>query len=288
MDQGLIEGASVDKDHAVIFVHTESRKKFISYVKKLGQKFALNIQVSGVLEKTEKPGGLIFKSEGYPELVIRPHFPKRTMSQNDTLRGIERFIAWCFEGQKPDDVTVGYVHDAIVEKYSVEVLNPITKKNQPMRTSDPRMNTKIMSRIIEGALAELAEQDIPKEVMDVIGDDMLKLWRRWYEWRYTQKEDPIEEPVSWEEYKVRHPVCEFCGRGPLPGDPLERAHIISAGADQTVYEEPWNWLHIHHSHHMSQHGRGWSEVRAQFPHIVGKLDRAIAFWHEAKQEKLEV
>lgn len=288
MDQGIIEGASVDKDAAIVFVHTDSRNTFIPYVKKIDEKFSLEISFSGRLEKTEKPGGLIFKPDGYPELTIRPHFPKRTMAQNATLRGIERFIAWCFEGKKPDDLTVHYVHEAVVEKYSVDTFNPITKKHEPMRTSDPRMNTKIMSHIIEGALAELAEQDIPKEVMDAIGGDMLILWRRWYEWRYKQKEDPIEEPSSWEEYKKRHPVCEFCGIGPQPGDPLERAHIISGGRDQTVYEEPWNWLHVHHSHHMEQHGEGWGEVRAKYPHIVGKLDRAVAFWHEAKQQKMEV
>ncbi|MCK5344430.1 MAG: hypothetical protein KAR20_13540, partial [Candidatus Heimdallarchaeota archaeon] len=115
------------------------------------------------------------------------------------------------------------------------------------------------------------------EILRTIGHDMKNLWSNWYSWRYDQEKDPLfeaESEMTWVKYKELHPVCELCALAGVDSDPLERMHIISAGADQTIYEMPWNWTAAHRSHHTLQHSEGWEIIEKSYPHIKGKIKRA--------------
>jgi hypothetical protein len=231
-----------------------------------------------------KQGGII--NVGFidlPDVYLEVKYREAAKAQITTLRGLERFIFWATEGYKSrGDRDIFYIHEAIIEQFSREVVNPLTGQKQMMRTSDPNMDTKTMARMIEGALNWLMTLDIPDEVQRVAGKDMKELWENWYKWRYSQGEkDPLfdeERTYTWEAYQEVHPVCELCGLPAGYNDPLERMHIISAGADGTIYEEPWNWLHSHRSHHALQHNEGWENVVKAFPVIKDKITRARAVW----------
>lgn len=209
-----------------------------------------------------------------PTVEFETESSRRSMNQHKTLRGIERFIAWAMLLRKPLDTEVEFVHEAVLEDVGITIVNPISGHPILKRTS--MMSAKEMAQCIERALVMLALQDISNEVMAAIGGDMKKLWDAWYTWRY-ENDDPLfdlEQAMTWDEYRVAHPVCEICGVGPTDNDPLERQHIVSGGSAIDLYEIPWNWIHGHHSHHAYQHQYGWNRLVADHPHIRGKVDRA--------------
>ena len=212
-----------------------------------------------------------------PLLRVATVSTRRSSSQNSTLRGIERFIFIASNGFEPSKEDTYWIHEGLLEKYSTWITNPLTGVNLPKRTADPSMSTTEMAKIVEGALNDLASSDIPEAVLKIIGHDMKKLWTGWYAWRYDQEKDPLfeaENEMTWEKYKELHPVCELCALAGVDTDPIERMHIISAGADETIYEMPWNWIAAHRSHHTLQHSEGWDIIERSYSHIKGKIKRA--------------
>ena len=220
---------------------------------------------------------LAFQFTENPLLRISTVSFRRTNNQNSTLRGIERFFFIATNGYEPTKDDMYWIHEGFLEKHSVWVTNPLTGISLPKRTSDPSMTTTEMAKIVEGALNELASSDIPADVLKSIGHDMKKLWEDWYSWRYNQEKDPLleaESEMTWEKYKELHPVCELCALAGVDTDPIERMHIVSAGADSTIYEMPYNWIAAHRSHHTLQHSEGWEIIERSYPHIKGKIKRA--------------
>jgi len=211
-----------------------------------------------------------------------------TANQRNTLWGICNFIFQAQNGHKPNQEELYNVYYAILEKYGKAVENPITGVKHYITLTDPRMTKRDVAKLIEGALNELAMCDIPYEVLQEIGGEMKKLWKAWYNWRWNiAKEDPLfeeEQNMTWEEYKAKHPVCEITGE---PGE-VERVHIISKGADETIYEYPWNWFAASHRIHVLQHKKGWDFIIKLYPHIKGKIERArreyAKILHNKRQE----
>ncbi len=230
-------------------------------------------------------GNLVFSFIENPLLRVETVKHRRTSSQNSTLRGIERFIYIAENGEEPTKEDMYWIHEGLLEQFSIWVTNPRTGVSLPKRTSDPSMSTTEMARIVHGALNTLSLISIPDEIMKLIGNDMKNLWEGWYKWRYEQKKDPLQEleaAMDWPRYKENHPVCELCALAGVDPDPIERMHIISAGADESIYEMPWNWLAAHRSHHTLQHSEGWGIIEKSYPHIVGKLKRARIMQGEKK------
>jgi hypothetical protein len=241
----------------------------------LGKTVDIQIHGSFILASTASGGILEIVSQEF-DFSIEQGGKHRSMASNDTLRGIERFIFFAQYNREPKDEELEFIHEAILETSGLKHFNPILEKEFPLRSH--LMNSKQFAKLIDDALTLLLGLDIPDEVYSVIGKDMKTLWRAWYDWRYNRHSgDPLAElePETWKGYQRKHPVCELCAVGPLPNDPLERSHIVSAGADGADYEANWNWLHVHHSHHMNQHQQGWEKaIIAKYPHIEGKIKTA--------------
>ncbi len=216
----------------------------------------------------------IYEIIGEPEAKIYTDEDLYTTNQRNTLWGICNFIFQAQNGHKPTQDELYNIYYAIIEKYGKKVKNPITGTEHYITLSDPRMTKKDVALLIEGALNELAMTDIPYEVLEKIGSDMKELWTAWYNWRWNiAKQDPLfeeEQKMTWEEYLEHHPRCEITGE---PG-PLERVHIISKGADETIYEYPWNWFAATHRIHVLAHNKGWDFIIKLHPHIKGKIERA--------------
>jgi len=270
-----------------------AREFLLSYMKKDNPP-AINLTmiVPCMLETTAMGGIVSFQFIDMPDIYLEAKYQEKTKAQMTTLRGIERFIFWATEGYKArGDKDIYYIHEALLDMYSQPIKNPISGKESMMRTSSPDMDTVTLSRIINGGLNWLAELDIPEDVLRSIGRPMRELWHEWYKWRYENKcGDPLfedEQTYSWDDYCRVHPVCELCGLPGAPGDALERMHIISKGADISIYEAPWNWLRSHHSHHVQQHSEAenWNGITYEFPTVKGKIDRARKLWNEHRRNK---
>lgn len=274
--EGPIQSGDINSTRIAVQILDAFRSRFKPLVKTypVGKKFDITINAAGSFWQTEPDGVLVFKTIDNPDVTISDFFPKRSIIQNRTLWGICYFIGWIQEGRKPDKETVYWIYRGIIEEYSPHVMNPTTMQREAMTSSHPGMNTRVMATIISGALQTLLSQDIPESLEDFIGKDMRSLWREFYKWRYD-KDDKLEEDIDWAEYCEKYQVCEACGLKHSDDNPLERAHIISAGANQSIYEESWNWLRIHRSHHAEiQHQLGWSVFLKSFPHLRPKVEYA--------------
>lgn len=254
--------------------------------KEKGEKpeYDIDLSFTGTIESIEAGGIVRFKFTDLPLVTLDRQKSISSRDQMNTLRGIERFIAWSELGYKPKDDDLYFIHEEIIHRASRWDKNPVTGNNEPIRTSDPRMDSATMYNIIQYALDLLSQQDIPHSVLMSIGDDMRDLWDSWYKWRYDQGDaDPLfdkDKATTWENYCENHPVCELCGLPNKENDPLERAHIVSVGSRLDLFNASWNWLRIHHSHHHLMHADrsgdfiGWDAVIQHFPFIKGKIERA--------------
>lgn len=218
---------------------------------------------------------------------------RRTTKQNDTLRGIERMIFFAQHNREPMDGETAYIHEGILDLFAPKIENPMTGKQSPKRTSDPSMTTKEMYRIVEGALLELTDMDIPDEVYEAIWSDLKGLWREWYKWRETSEDEAAEDlrtqDTSYESYARTHPICEITLSPGTVNDPLVIAHIVSRGARADLIEKPWNWLRIKDSLHKKQHQHGWNSILDSAPEAVKlKVEKARQQASEEVERDLDI
>jgi hypothetical protein len=76
--------------------------------------------------------------------------------------------------------------------------------------------------------------------------------------------------VTEETWRDRHPYSAASGKG---GD-IERAHIVSRGADHPDLEKSWNWIALLQDEHLEQHRIGWDAFLQIYPHLRGRVERA--------------
>ncbi len=269
----LMEGGP---DHLTVGVGEHFKSKFIDLIKNKDKPFKLELEGKVSIAGTE-PGGILHLSlADQPFLLLTEFKEPRSRKQENTLRGLERFIATAIMDRKASDEEVDEIHEAIIDEIMPIKTNTYSGERHHKRTSDATVVE--MARCIEHAINWLCTLDIPDWLVESAGKDMHALWDGWYRWRYKQELDPLyddEMAMDWTKYCEHHQVCELCFQPDIPGDPLERAHIVSGGANIAAYEKPWNWLRIHHSHHVPvQHQHGWDAITKEFPHIIGKLNRA--------------
>ena len=273
---GVIEFEKADSNTTTVVVGHSFREKFLPFLKKKDTEFTVEIDARCTIVETQVGGRLTLLFQDSPTIFMKPYEPIASRGHINTLRGIERFIAYAIAGEKPSDDMVDDVHEAIVESVMPEIVNRYNGKKYHKRTSEG--SSKEIARCVEQALNWLATCDIPDAVVCAMGKSMKALWLEWYTWRYNEETDPLyddEQQMDWEKYCEFHPVCELCAIAGTDGDPLERMHIVSKGAEARAYEYPWNWLRVHNSHHVPvQHQHGWKATESEFPHIVGKLKRA--------------
>lgn len=246
--------------------------------------YEFTLHVTGIVDYM-KNGEVDVRLTRTPDIIMERKAPFRSSQQHRTLRGLEHFMFWAQHGRRPIGDEAEPYHAALLEMFApiVRTANPLVPGEIVVhRKSTSEMNTKEMSVMVDGALAMLMEMDIPKKVTDTIGKPMADLWHAWYEWKNkTRSLLGRDDGITWDKYRAIYPYCELCGKGGREGDPLERMHIVSGGSSIENYEESWNWLHAHHSHHVRQHGTveeqkaGWNLILSDFPHIKGRVERAF-------------
>jgi len=294
---GQVQSISIKEGQATIQVAPEAHDQFKKFIASRMAHLIENDnpnKMYGVIGFTAEiagtaSGGVVHLAISDLNLDLESKYKVHTRASQNTLFGIIRFITWAELGHKPKTEDMFWNTEAIIENYAPRMKHEVSGEERPLRPGDPRLDTKGMSMMIQGALNELSQMHIPDYVMDSVGPDMKKLWTAWYEWRYSLGEgDPLfddEKQMSWDEYREWHPTCEFTGLGGSIEDPLIRMHIVSGGSDKADYEQPWNWIHAKQSVHSRQHDNGWTPVLKDHPHMNGKIKRARVL---AKKKGLEV
>jgi len=274
MAHGKAKAIAVDTSWISVQLDPHYREHFQAFLKdNLKKPLSLLLSVKGEVNES-RPGAFTLVITDKIKVTLDRHYPARSMLQHRTLRMIEKWIYYADEHKYPkrnDDIF--WIHEGLLEEYAPKLKNPDTGLEKPKRSSD--LTTAEMAWVINGALTTLASKEIPNSIRHSIDSDMADLWDEMYKWRYSHKDDPFSDKYhTWDEYREAHPVCEFSRKHGTTGDPLVRSHIISAGADGTLYEEPWNWIHCLQSIHQRQHTEGWAAVLESFPHMKEKIQRA--------------
>ncbi|NJL71329.1 MAG: hypothetical protein HC888_06815 [Candidatus Competibacteraceae bacterium] len=234
---------------------------------RLGEHCCFKTTVEGTYEGTES-GGIIILRPSRNICEIGTVKPEKSRSQVNLLKQLERMIFFVQNRKQPNEQELYLTHEGIMDLYAPHAINPFTKGQYRKTLSDPSLTTKEMATILEGAFNTLATEDIPAEMMST---DLHSLFANWKEYKATIEEEPMTE----QEYRLTHPVCEFTLRMGSPSDPLERIHIIGKGASLASYENSLNYVMGKASIHRRIHAEGWESVLIDFPHMLPKYNRAM-------------
>jgi len=229
-------------------------------------------------------GGELFVTENGLSATIIPeeitaffhkNYHPRTLPQNNTLRMIEKYIFYVQNEYWPSKDEMYWLHEDLLEKYSVRKPNPEGKLTL-VRTSDPRMNTLHMGKIINGALNELSILDIPDTIINAIGIDIKTLYRKFKEWIYRQNTEFINKMEL--DTSRDQKICEVTGDFSTVFDPVERMHLIAGlQSDPALYDHPRVYIFAKRSIHKVQHDKGWDNFFSFYPAIKRRHELAREF-----------
>jgi len=199
----------------------------------------------------------------------------------DQLKTVWKLIAIIFESIEGRKGTASEQYSLYLELLSEYASKVPCKLNGTLRPvhvskSDPACTVTSAAYFIEGLMIHLSqfcdlEMGPQTEVRGLLTE--------WLAWRGGLEEDPLDEDMSEEMWRIRHPMSEASGKG----GPIQLSHIVSRGADKADIEAAWNWLALTPSEHALQHACGWEAFLAKFPHLRGRVERA-----RVKAGKLEL
>ena len=150
------------------------------------------------------------------------------------------------------------IHEGLLLNYGV-----LDKDGTPIRSS--QLDERGLYRLISGAMRELAEMNIPSCVDLSSVQSAVETWKLSYFIQGLKHFDTVDE------MKEAIPYCFACFRN----RPLEKAHIISRGADTRFIESVDNHILLCHTCHIEvQHRHGWQRLISKYPHLYPRIQRA--------------
>jgi len=190
----------------------------------------------------------------------------------DQLKTVWKLISIIFESMEGRKGTAGEQYSLYLELLSEYASKVVCKLNGNLRQvhiskSDPACTVGTAAYFIEGLMIHLSQFcDLP------IGPqtEVRGLLTEWLSWRGGLEDDPLDDNMSEEVWRVRHVISEASGKS----GQIQLAHIVSRGTDQEDINEAWNWLALSPSEHALQHACGWDAFLAKFPHLRGRVERA--------------
>jgi hypothetical protein len=195
-------------------------------------------------------------------------YKHRTLKQNNLMWALLRILSQVVYTEYGHEDSL---YQDILDLYSPKTVSELTGKPRSKSSSD--LNTCEMATVIEGIFYQIAENGCPVEFSETVKT----FFRNWYVWRFEQKEDPLRY-ASEKEYRERVPYCEatleYLGGYGTESYQGNIAHIVSKGSGGR--DEAWNFLHLKGEIHIEeQHQHGWASFLATYPHLKGKVDRAM-------------
>jgi hypothetical protein len=194
----------------------------------------------------------------------------RSFRQNNSVWVLVEAIFISMEGRKPTKEESYSLYIDLIETYAVKKPNQIREALRPVHISEADVYQ--AAYFIEGLIYHLATYcDLPSEAQI----DVINVLAEWTEWRGSQERDPLDYKANgvmvteWE-WRSRHVVSDASGRGGT----IERAHIVSRGADHKDIEASWNWIALTPDEHQLQHQKGWDVFLVMYPHLRGRVERA--------------
>jgi hypothetical protein len=210
--------------------------------------------------------------EFFVQAELELNYGKRTFKQNAAVWVLAAAVFESMEGRKPAEEEKYNLYLDLLELYAPKVPNKLTGGLRPVHISES--NTLEGSQFIDGLLYHLAAECSLSYGVQATVQEVLQEWEQW---RGGLEKDPADysdtaqtEMLTETEWREKHIYSEASGRG----GGIERAHIVSRGADHADIEKSWNWIALLHEEHMEQHRIGWDDFLQIYPHLRGRVERA--------------
>lgn len=204
------------------------------------------------------------KQEILLKCEIDAQFQKRSFKQLATVWVLVTVIFESMEGRKPTESERYDLYLDLLEGYADKVPSKITGELRSVRISES--NTMAAARFIDGLLYHLATYC---ELKTDLQADVRKVLYEWELWRGKQNED-INDYRTLDDLKERVKYSEASGKSPV-----EYHHIVSRGAAPQFIDCAWNILALTHEEHMFFHKYGWNTFLDKYPHLRGRVEKAI-------------
>jgi hypothetical protein len=205
--------------------------------------------------------------ELYINITFELPSPRRTYKQLRTVWKLVTVIFEAMEGRKPDESEKYQLYLDLLDVYGEKAPSKITGKMRPRHLSES--NNRDAAKFIEGLMYHLAEYaDLSLDLQADVRETLFM----WEAWRGGLIDDPLDEGIGESEWRRTHNYSEASGRG---GN-IELAHIVSRARAPAYAHEPWNWLALTAEEHRMQHQGGWREFLQVYPHLRGRVARAIS------------
>lgn len=201
---------------------------------------------------------------------IRRWYKKKTFDQLKLFFSLVKIMSLETYGKVTEEYKSLIYHGLLLEYGATTLARLPSGEERETVKGLSEMNTVEANALIEGAFRELAT--IPG--LSISSSRIRNYFIEWRTWRGQLKNDGLEETYkSLEEYKERVPYCEATGDNLGPGEG-HLAHIVSKGAGG-VSNEAWNYFHFSPQVHLyTQHTEGWVKLLREYPHLIGKVNRA--------------
>jgi len=204
------------------------------------------------------------KQEILLKCEIDAQFQKRSFKQLSTVWKLVTVIFESMEDRKPTESERYDLYLDLLEEYADKVPSKITGELRSVRISES--NTMAAARFIDGLLYHLTTYC---ELKIDLQADVRKVLYEWELWRGKQNED-INDYRTLNDLKERVKYSEASGKSPV-----EYHHIVSRGAAPQFIDCAWNILALTHEEHMFFHKYGWNTFLDKYPHLRGRVEKAI-------------
>lgn len=195
---------------------------------------------------------------------IDAQFQRRSFKQLATVWKLVTVIFESMENRKPTESERYDLYLDLLEEYADKVPSKLNGNLRSVRISES--NTMAAARFIDGLLFHLSTYCDLKSDLQA---DVRKVLYEWELWRGKQDED-INDNRTLAELKEKVKYSEASGKSPV-----EYHHIVSRGAAPQFIDCAWNILALTHDEHMYFHEYGWNAFLDKYPHLRGRVEKAI-------------
>lgn len=217
-------------------------------------------------------------------ITFKSSVATKTYNQLKTAHALMEYLFIAIKGYKPTKKQKDKFYQQLLEEFSdkVEVEDVLHKKTILEPVSFSNMSIGQLSRFIQSLVQLLHEntQGYLLSADDLV--DIKDIFAEWKNYLSNLNEDPTDYDeygnlLSLEDYRLTHTISYASGRVcDSNGGGLEMAHIVSRGSDPAFEDKCWNVMMLTHEEHQEiMHGLGWNELIRRFPHIRGRVERAI-------------
>lgn len=215
--------------------------------------------------REEKDGGEVHIAYEL-EVETRP----RTFKQLNTVWALLRILYISMNGEPPTKEQSYDLYLDVLDLYANKKPNRFNGALRPVHLSESDVED--AANLISHVMNVIVEySDLTLELQT----DVRKLFWQWEAHRGGLDRDPLDydeqgRPLPYDEWRKKHQVSHASGIGGY----LERAHIVSRGANAAAIEESWNWIMLTPDEHRYQHSQGWDPFLDRYPHLKSRVLRA--------------